>query len=78
MSTIRNMIKDLVLQKDTECYRKFYKLFQQLLQDARVANDSAEINEVPKMQGQIRLLKNLLKELDPSPNTREHYDGGFY
>lgn len=78
MDIQRSMIKDLVLQKDTECYRKFYKLFQQLLKDARVANDSAELTEVPKMQGQIRMLKNLLKELDPSPNTREHYDGGFY
>ena len=78
MATQKGMIKDLVLQKDTECYRKFYRLFQQLLTDARVANDSAEIPEVPKIQGQIRMLKNLLKELDPSPNTREHYDGGFY
>ena len=74
----RKLIKDLVLQKDTECFRKFYKLFQQLLKESRTVNDSAEIEEVPKIQGEIRLLKSLLKDLDPSFKDREHYDGGFY
>ena len=78
MSIKKKMIGDLILQKDTDCFRKFYRLFQQMLNESRIRNDSALLEEVPKIQGEIRLLNSLLKSLDPSPNTREHFDGGFY
>jgi hypothetical protein len=78
MSIKKKMIEDLVLQKDTDCFRKFYRLLQQMRYESRVRNDSAIPEEVLKIQGEIRLLNNLLKSLDPSPSTRKHYDGGFY
>lgn len=73
----KKLIKALILEKDSSCFRTNYQLLMALLEDARERNDHAPIDEVPKIQGEIRLIKYLLKELNPIRPERIHYDGGF-
>jgi hypothetical protein len=73
----KQIIKDLVAQKDTRCFGDFYKLFNVLLQEARESNDIAPLEEVPKLQGEIRVLKKILKDITPIARKIVHYDGGY-
>ena len=73
----RAIIKDLLADNQSRCYRNFFKLFDCLLEEARALNDIAPIDEVPKIQGEIRVIKKLLKELNPNRKPIQHYDGGF-
>jgi len=73
----KERLSELILDKDSSCFRSFYYLFMELLESARERNDYAPIEEVPKIQGEIRILKQLLKDLNPTASKRVHYDGGF-
>ena len=77
MQIEREMIKKLVEERHSPCFKSFYRLFQQMLKSARILNDTASLDEVPKIQGQIQLLNGLLKNLNPSVEKRKHFDGGF-
>jgi len=72
----REIIKDIISQRDTLCFNTFYKLFECLLDECRIENDTAPISEVPKIQGKIELLKGFLKDLNPQPLKRK-FDGGY-
>lgn len=73
----KKIVAELVSQKGTTCYQDFYKLFTVLLAEKRRMNDTARIDEVPKLQGEIRLLNRLLTDLNPKPLSKKVYDGGF-
>jgi len=72
------IMKKIIEDRHSSCFKNFYKLFQLLLEDARLSNDIASGDEVIKTQGEIRRLNQLLKNLNPTTiKERKHYDGGF-
>ena len=73
----KELIKNIVDDKRSDSFRNFYKLFECLLNEARMMNDIAPILEVPKIKGEIRVLKKLLKDLNPNFKVVKRYDGGY-
>lgn len=72
------IMKKILDDRHSACFKYFYQLFQLLLNDARILNDTASGDEMLKTQGEIRRLNHLLKNLNPTTlKERIHYDGGF-
>ena len=71
------IMKKILEDRHSSCFKNFYNLFQKLLEDARISNDTASSDEVLKTQGEIRRLNQLMRDLNPTTEKRVHYDGGF-
>lgn len=66
------------IQRDalSACFQNFMKLFESKLHQNRARLDDATGDEVLKLQGANRMLKELLRIKDPVP-TIQHQDGAY-
>lgn len=70
------LIREIQRDALTGCFQNFIKLFESKLQDNRARLDDATGDEVLKLQGANRVLKELLKIREPIAKL-QHHDGAF-
>jgi len=71
-----NLVEDIQRDALTACFQNFIKLFEAKLSENRARLDDATGDEVLKLQGANRQLKELLKIKEPVLPIR-HHDGAF-
>lgn len=71
-----SIVQDLQRDIYSETFRNFMSLFESTLLETREKMDSADETEVKKLQGAVRVLKELLKLRNPSTKISTH-DGGY-
>jgi hypothetical protein len=66
------------VQRDaiSSCFQNFMTLFDSMLHECRVKLEQAEGNEVLKLQGEVRAIKELLT-LKRAALKITHHDGAF-
>jgi hypothetical protein len=71
-----SLIEDIQRDALSACFQNFMKLLETKLSDNRTRLDDATGDEVLKLQGANRQLKELLKIKEPVLPIR-HHDGAF-
>ena len=73
----RDTIVKIQEYADTECFRLFIRLFNELIDSNRVKNDTATGEEVVRNQGAIQQLRDILKIQVVRPSKYTAKDGAF-
>jgi hypothetical protein len=71
------MFNKIQREYHTQCFRLFMEYFEQELQVSREKLDIAVGNEIFKLQGEARCLKDLLKIQEKREIKYTDKDGGF-
>ena len=73
---MHDIIQEIQRDALSACFRNFVRLFEAKLQENRARLDDATGDEILKLQGANRLLKELLRVKDPVAKI-SHHDGAF-
>jgi len=72
-----SLVKQIQAEYHSKCFRLFVSHFESLLQQARDKLDVAEGNQIFKLQGEIKVLKQLLQVQQAREIKYTDKDGGF-
>ena len=71
------LIQEIQSEYHSKSFKLFITYFEQLLKESRENLDVAEGNKIYKLQGEIQILKRLLKITVSRESKYSDCDGGF-